>query len=140
LWIETHPSQSGIYFFGGLCKEPHDELERLNVLDRQLRDTVSEQRQALETLGPARSWNYLLGSDPKKVKAAEQRLEQTTTQRAMLGRRIQTTQSTFKAWQKEARTYIAWRDSEKGEQMHLYRDILKLEPVQERIGQIHRTQ
>jgi conjugative relaxase-like TrwC/TraI family protein len=125
---------------GNRAKQLHDDLERFNALDLQLRDTASEQRQALETLGPARSWNYLLGSDPKKVKAAEQRLEQTTTERAILGRRIQITQSTFKVWQQEARTYIAWRDSEKGEQMHLYRDIVKLEPVQERISQIHRTQ
>jgi hypothetical protein len=125
---------------GNRAKQIHDDLERLNALDRQLRDTVSEQRQALETLGPARSWNYLLGSDPKKVKAAEQRLEKTTAQMAMLGRRIQTTQSTFKAWQQEARTYIAWRDSEKGEQMHLYRDILKLEPLQERIAEIRQAQ
>jgi conjugative relaxase-like TrwC/TraI family protein len=116
------------------------ELERLREQDRQLRDMVNQQRQALETLGPARSWKDLFGSDPQKVKAAEQRLEQTTSQKAMLGQRIQTTQETFRAWQQEARTYRGWRDSEKGEQMHQYRDILKLEPVQERIIQIYQAQ
>jgi hypothetical protein len=116
------------------------ELERLREQDRQLRDMVNQQRQELETLGPARSWKYLFGSDPQKVKAAEQRLGQTTSQRAMLGQRIQTTQETFRAWQQEARTYRGWRDSEKGKQMHQYRDILKLEPVQERMGQIHQAQ
>jgi conjugative relaxase-like TrwC/TraI family protein len=116
------------------------ELERLKEQDRQLRDMVNQQRKALETLGPARSWKYLFGSNPQEVKVAEQRLEQTTSQKAMLGRRIQTTQETFRAWQQEARTYIGWRDSEKGEQMHQYRDILKLEPVQERITQIHQAQ
>jgi conjugative relaxase-like TrwC/TraI family protein len=118
----------------------YGELERLKEQDRQLRDRVNQQRKELETLGPARSWKDLFGSDPKKVKAAEQRLEQTTSQRSMLGQRIQTTQSTFRAWQQEARTYRGWRDSEKGEQMHQYRDILKLEPVQERITQIHQAQ
>jgi hypothetical protein len=116
------------------------ELERLKEQDRQLREMVNQQRQALETLGPARSWKYLFGSDPQKVKAAEQRLEQTTSQRSILGQRIQTIQETFRAWQQEARTYMGWRDSAKGEQMHQYRDILKLEPVQERMGQIHQAQ
>jgi conjugative relaxase-like TrwC/TraI family protein len=118
----------------------YGELERLKEQDRQLRDMVNQQRQALETLGPARSWKYLFGSDPQKVKAAEQRLEQTTRQRAILGQRIQTTQETFRTWQQEARTYRGWCDSEKGEQMHQYRDILRLEPVQERITQIHQAQ
>jgi conjugative relaxase-like TrwC/TraI family protein len=122
------------------AEQLHGELERLREQDRQLRDMVNQQRQALETLGPARSWKYLFGSDPQKVKAAEQRLEQTTSQKAMLGQRIQTTQETFRAWQQEARTYMGWRDSDKGEQMHQYRDILKLEPVQERITQIHQAQ
>jgi hypothetical protein len=116
------------------------ELERLREQDRQLLDRVAQQRQTLETLGPARSWKYLFGSNPQQVKAAEQRLEQTTSQRSVLGRRIQTTQETFRAWQQEARTYMGWRDSDKGEQMHQYRDILKLEPVQERINQIHQAQ
>ncbi|NJR65783.1 MAG: hypothetical protein HC772_11375, partial [Leptolyngbyaceae cyanobacterium CRU_2_3] len=116
------------------------ELERLKEQDRQLRDMVNQQRQALETLGPARSWKYIFGSNPQEVKAAEQRLKQTTSQRSILGQRIQTTQQTFRAWQQEARTYKGWRDSEKGEQMHQYRDILKLEPVQERITQIHHAQ
>jgi hypothetical protein len=118
----------------------YGELERLKEQDRQLRDRVNQQRKELKTLGPARSWKDLFGSDPQKVRAAEQRLGQTTSQKAMLGRRIQTTQETFRAWQQEARTYIGWRDSEKGEQMHQYRDILKLEPVQERITQIHQAQ
>jgi hypothetical protein len=46
----------------------------------------------------------------------------------------------FQVWQQEARTYIAWRDHEKGERMHQHRDILKLEPVQESITQIHQAQ
>jgi chromosome segregation ATPase len=91
------------------------ELERLREQDRQLLDRVAQQRQTLETLGPARSWKYLFGSNPQEVKAAEQRLEQTTSQRSVLGRRIQTTQETFRAWQQEARTYMGWRDSDKGE-------------------------
>jgi conjugative relaxase-like TrwC/TraI family protein len=122
------------------AEQLYGELERLKEQDRQLRDRVNQQRKELETLGPARSWKDLFGSDPQKVKAAEQRLGQTTSQRSMLGQRIQTTQETFRAWQQEARTYRGWRDSEKGEQMHQYRDILKLEPVQERITQIHHAQ
>lgn len=126
--------------YGNQGKQLHDQLERLKQQNQQLLDQVGQQRQALETLGPAWSWGYIFGSDPKQVKAAQQRLEQTTTQRATLGRQIQTTQGTFKVWQQEARAYLAWRTSDRGEQMHQYRDIIRLEPVQERVTQIRQAQ
>jgi conjugative relaxase-like TrwC/TraI family protein len=122
------------------AEQLYGELERLKEQDRQLRDRVNQQRQALETLGPARSWKYPFGSDPIKVKTAEQQLEQSRTQHESLGRRFQTTQEMFKTWQQEARIYIGWRSGEHGEQLHQYRDILKLEPIQERMGQIHQAQ
>jgi conjugative relaxase-like TrwC/TraI family protein len=122
------------------AEQLHGELERLNALDRELLDRVYRQREELETLGPARSWKYLFGSNPKEVKTAEARLEQTRSEREILESRIQPIQKAFKALQQEARIYLEWRNSEKGEQMHQYRDILKLEPVQERIAQIHQVQ
>ena len=53
---------------------------------------------------------------------------------------MRSTQATFKTWKQAARLYLDWRHSEKGEQLHQYRDILTLEPVQERIAQVHQAQ
>ena len=116
------------------------EIAQLKRQCERLHQQVSEERQALEDLGPARSWKYLFGSDPKAVSAAQQQLEMTTSQQSLYVSRMRSTQATFETWQQAARLYLDWRHSDKGEQLHQYRDVLTLEPVQERIAQVHQTQ
>ncbi|MGA7932444.1 MAG: hypothetical protein WCA35_02580, partial [Kovacikia sp.] len=122
------------------AKQLHDELARLRKREYQLQTVVYRQLERLETLGPARSWSYPFGSNPREVQAAQEGLEQAKNQQRNLAPQIQKAQSSMDAWQAGARAYRNWRDSEKGEQMHQCREILKLEPVRERMTQIHQVQ
>jgi hypothetical protein len=112
----------------------------LRTQHRQLQGLIREQRETLKDLGPARSWKYPFGSNPKEVQSAEQALEQTQSQSMIVVSRIHQTESAFASWQQEARTYLAWERSDEGQQMHQCRAIVQLEPVQERIAQIHQAQ
>jgi hypothetical protein len=76
----------------------------------------------LKDVGPARSWKYPFGSNPKD--AAEQSLEQTQGQGMTVVSRIHQTESAFASWQEEARTYLAWERSDEGQQMHQCRAIV----------------
>ncbi len=122
------------------AKQLRAELDRLEMQTQQLQTVASQQRQTVETLGKARSWKYPFGSDPQAVKVAETQLTHTEMKQSAVDKQMRQTRSTFGEWQKGARDYLEWRDSEKGQQMHEYRAIIQLEPVQERITQIHQTQ
>jgi conjugative relaxase-like TrwC/TraI family protein len=123
-----------------MAQQLQDSLKHLRTQHRQLQGLIREQRETLKDLGPARSWKYPFGSNPKEVQAAEQRLEQTQSQSMTVASRIHQTESAFASWQEEARTYLAWERSDEGQQMHQCRAIVQLEPVQERITQIHQAQ
>jgi conjugative relaxase-like TrwC/TraI family protein len=125
---------------GAIAQQLQDSLKQLRTQHRQLQGFIREQRETLKDLGPARSWKYPFGSNPKEVQAAEQALEQTQSQSMTVVSRIHQTESAFASWQEEARTYLAWERSDEGQQMHQCHAIVQLEPVQERITQIHQTQ
>jgi PAS domain-containing protein len=125
---------------GVIAQQLQTDLNQLRTQHRQLQGLIREQRETLKDLGPARSWRHFLGSNPREVQAAEQRLEQTQNQSMTVASRIHQTEGAFASWQQEARTYLEWEGSEKGQQMHQCREIVQLEPVQERITQIHQAQ
>jgi conjugative relaxase-like TrwC/TraI family protein len=121
-------------------KQLKAELGRLMEQDSHLLNTIAQQLDRVETLGVARSiWNPF-GSNPKDIKAAQEHLEQSKSQRVTLGRQIQQTQSSFASWQAAAKTYLKWDSSDEGKRMHQCRAIVQLEPVQQRITQIHQAQ
>jgi conjugative relaxase-like TrwC/TraI family protein len=123
-----------------IAQQLQDSLKHLRTQHRQLQGLIREQRETLKDLGPARSWKYPFGSNPREVQAAEQRLEQTQSQSMTVVSRIHQTESAFASWQQEARTYLAWERSDEGQQMHQCRAIIQRSPVQERITQIHQAQ
>jgi conjugative relaxase-like TrwC/TraI family protein len=122
---------------GVIAQELQDSLKNLRSQYHHLQSFEREQREQLKNLGPARSWKYPFGSNPKEVQAAEQALEQT--QGMTVVSRIHQTESAFASWQEEARTYLAWERSNEGQQMHQCRAIVQRSPVQERITQIHQA-
>jgi hypothetical protein len=117
-----------------------DSLKHLRNQYRHLQSLVREQRETLKDLGPAWSWKSPFGSNPKEVQAAEQALEQTKSQSMTVASRIHQTEGAFASWQADARTYLEWEGSDKGQQMHQCREIVQRSPVQERIARIHQAQ
>jgi conjugative relaxase-like TrwC/TraI family protein len=124
---------------GAIAQQLQDSLKNLRSQYHHLQSFEREQRETLKNLGPARSWKYPFGSNPREVQAAEQALEQTKSQSMNVANRIYQTESAFASWQEEARIYLAWERSDEGQQMHQCRAIVQLEPVQERITQIHQA-
>jgi conjugative relaxase-like TrwC/TraI family protein len=124
---------------GAIAQELQESLKNLRSQYHHLQSFEREQRETLKNLGPARSWKYPFGSNPREVQAAEQALEQTKSQSMNVANRIYQTESAFASWQEEARIYLAWERSNEGQQMHQCRAIVQLEPVQERITQIHQA-
>jgi conjugative relaxase-like TrwC/TraI family protein len=125
---------------GAIAQRLHESLGALRSQYQSLQSLVREQRETLKDLGPVRSWKYPFGSNPREVQTAQQCLEQTQGQRMMIGNQIHQTESDFKEWEAKARTYLEWERSDEGNQMHQCRAIVQLEPVQERITQIHQAQ
>jgi conjugative relaxase-like TrwC/TraI family protein len=99
-----------------------------------------QRQQELERLGVRRSWHHPFGTPAPVFDAAVAQSDLARLHLATLKRQLNQTRQTFLDWQKPAQRYHEWRYSELGEQMHQVKAVLDLEPVQERLAQLHHQQ
>jgi hypothetical protein len=73
------------------------------------------------------------------VNAAKTNLEESQLSWWQGKQQLEQAQDSFEQWQQPARAYRDWRQSDRSEPLHQLREILNLEPVQERLTQVHQA-
>jgi hypothetical protein len=114
-----------------------DELAQQTQSQAQI---LLQRQQELERLGVKQSWHHPFGSPAQIHDAATARSDLARSELATLKRQLNQTRQTFLDWQRPAKRYHEWRYSELGKQMHQAKAVLDLEPVQERLTQLHQEQ
>jgi conjugative relaxase-like TrwC/TraI family protein len=114
-------------------------VKRLAIEQQQRSRVMNDYKAQVKRLGVPRSWAHPFGASPQEVNAAKANLEESQLSWWQGKQQLEQAQASFEQWQKPARAYQEWRQSERGEPLHQLREILNLEPVQERLTQVHQA-
>jgi hypothetical protein len=117
-----------------------DEVKRCSKDWHQASSEARDCKQKVDELGEPRSLWYPLGSPPQEVEAARTRYEEGRLNVFQAEQHLEQAQIGLKGWQQPAQRYQEWRHGPEGKQMHEMKAIVELEPVQERLTQIHAVQ